>query len=215
MKMEPTVSSETSAIRTQTPGNYPKRNKLYLEHGESLKTRILGIYLGWINCFWDKCICHVPGGRWLLSESYGVGKSAVFNWGLRFETEQSAVSWDMKLLCDSFLFSIAHLKTETRESYTENVGSCLSRCISITVHWPVSSFRTPRWYQYVNRLYISIPFGVTLRCKSMLSAAHNTILFWSDVYRTVHHCDSWRIRDQLDVSCYLISLLMCSTRFGH
>ena len=40
MKMEPTVSSETSAIRTQTPGNYPKRNKLYLEHRESLKIRI-------------------------------------------------------------------------------------------------------------------------------------------------------------------------------
>jgi len=37
--MEPTVSSETSAIRTQTLGNYPKRNKLHLEHGESLKTR--------------------------------------------------------------------------------------------------------------------------------------------------------------------------------
>jgi len=28
MKMEPIVGSETSAIRTQTPGNYPKRNKL-------------------------------------------------------------------------------------------------------------------------------------------------------------------------------------------
>ena len=42
MKMEPTVSSETSAIRTQTPGNYPKRNKLHLEHGESLKTRTFG-----------------------------------------------------------------------------------------------------------------------------------------------------------------------------
>jgi len=41
MKMEPIVSSETSAIRTQTPGNYPKRNKLHLEHGESLKTRII------------------------------------------------------------------------------------------------------------------------------------------------------------------------------
>jgi len=39
MKMEPTVSSETSAIRTQTPGTYPKRNKLHLEHGEILKTR--------------------------------------------------------------------------------------------------------------------------------------------------------------------------------
>ena len=41
MKMELTVSSETSAIRTQTPGNYPKRNKLHLEHGENLKTRII------------------------------------------------------------------------------------------------------------------------------------------------------------------------------
>ena len=40
MKMELTVSSKTSAIRTQTPGNYPKRNKLHLEHGKSLKTNI-------------------------------------------------------------------------------------------------------------------------------------------------------------------------------
>ena len=32
MKMEPRVSSETSAIRTQTPGNYPKRNKLHVGH---------------------------------------------------------------------------------------------------------------------------------------------------------------------------------------
>jgi len=39
MKMEPIVSSETSAIRTQTPGNYPKRINLHLEHGESLRTR--------------------------------------------------------------------------------------------------------------------------------------------------------------------------------
>jgi len=37
--MEPIVSSETSAIRTQTPGNYPKRNNLHLEHGESLRTK--------------------------------------------------------------------------------------------------------------------------------------------------------------------------------
>ena len=37
--MEPILSSETSAIKTQTPGNYPKRNKLHLEHGESLKTK--------------------------------------------------------------------------------------------------------------------------------------------------------------------------------
>ena len=37
MKMEPIESSETSAIKTRTPGNYPKENTTYIEHGESLK----------------------------------------------------------------------------------------------------------------------------------------------------------------------------------
>jgi len=57
MKMEPIVSSETSAIRTQTPGNYPKRNKLHLEHGESLKTRI-SLYVD--TCIYQICLssCH-------------------------------------------------------------------------------------------------------------------------------------------------------------
>ena len=34
-------------------------------------------------------------------------------------------------------------------------------------------------------------------------------------YWTVHHCISWRMKDQLDVTCYFISLVMCSTCFGH
>ena len=54
IKMEPTMSSETSAIRTQTSGNYPKRNKLHLEHGESLKTRII--------CYLFTAIGFAPGG---------------------------------------------------------------------------------------------------------------------------------------------------------
>jgi len=52
MKMEPIVSSETSAIRTQTPGNYPKRNNLHLEHGESLRTRLTyNILFGLMDTF--------------------------------------------------------------------------------------------------------------------------------------------------------------------
>jgi len=35
------------------------------------------------------------------------------------------------------------------------------------------------------------------------------------VYCTVHHCKCWRIKDQLDVTSYFISLHMYSTRFGH
>jgi len=40
MKMELIEGSETSDIRTQTPGNYPKENILHIEHGESLKSRM-------------------------------------------------------------------------------------------------------------------------------------------------------------------------------
>ena len=39
MTMEPIEGSETSAIRTKTPGNYPKENILHIEHGESLKSK--------------------------------------------------------------------------------------------------------------------------------------------------------------------------------
>jgi hypothetical protein len=37
--MELIEGSETLPFRTQTPGNYPKENILYKEHGESLKSR--------------------------------------------------------------------------------------------------------------------------------------------------------------------------------
>ena len=39
MKMEQIECSETSAYIIQTPGNYPKENIIYSEHGESLKSR--------------------------------------------------------------------------------------------------------------------------------------------------------------------------------
>jgi len=44
MKMEPIECSETSAIRTQTQGNYPKENISHIEHGESLKTRMWKVF---------------------------------------------------------------------------------------------------------------------------------------------------------------------------
>jgi hypothetical protein len=39
MKMEQIECSETSAYIIETPGNYPKENIIYSEHGESLKSR--------------------------------------------------------------------------------------------------------------------------------------------------------------------------------
>jgi hypothetical protein len=42
--MEQTECSETSAYKLQTPGNYPKESIQQVEHGESLKSRIVLIY---------------------------------------------------------------------------------------------------------------------------------------------------------------------------
>jgi hypothetical protein len=41
MKMEQTVCSETSTYKIQTPGNYPEKNIHHLQHGESLKSKII------------------------------------------------------------------------------------------------------------------------------------------------------------------------------
>ena len=55
MKMEPIVSSETSAIRTQTPGNYPKRNNLQSGFSytqcEFQQASFIPLYDGWYKQF--------------------------------------------------------------------------------------------------------------------------------------------------------------------
>ena len=45
--MEQTECSETSAYKIQKPGNYPEENIQHTEHGESLKSRMLYLSLGW------------------------------------------------------------------------------------------------------------------------------------------------------------------------
>jgi len=54
MKMELLEGSETSAIRNQTPGNYPKENILRIEHGESLKPEFGYLMEATTICFHSK-----------------------------------------------------------------------------------------------------------------------------------------------------------------
>ena len=49
VKMEQIECSETSAYINQTPGNYPKENTLYSEHGESLKSRKRTFYFKFLS----------------------------------------------------------------------------------------------------------------------------------------------------------------------
>ena len=47
MNMELTESSETSALKAQTPGDYPKSTIRHSTHCESLKSRLTRCYLLW------------------------------------------------------------------------------------------------------------------------------------------------------------------------
>jgi hypothetical protein len=54
--MEQTECSETSAFKTQTPGNYPKETIQHSKHGESLKSRIFRDTLG-SDLSWSDQVC--------------------------------------------------------------------------------------------------------------------------------------------------------------
>jgi len=67
----------------------------------------------------------------------------------------------------------------------------------------------------LSRNWIPICYSISSLCASNLISLGFRRRFQSHVFWTVHHCDSWRTKDQLDVTCYFISLLMRPTCFGH
>jgi hypothetical protein len=60
MKMEQIECSETSEIINQTPGNHPKEDILYSEHGKSLKSRKLIKYKKGVHYSEIKIFNHLP-----------------------------------------------------------------------------------------------------------------------------------------------------------
>ena len=61
---------------------------------------------------------------------------------------------------------------------------------------------------------IFLCFKICLQTYEYLLTSVSSILC-SNVYWTVHNCNSWSMKDQLDVTCYFILLVMCSTCFGN
>ena len=59
------------------------------------------------------------------------------------------------------------------------------------------------------------PYYCTRRTANLDSSVLQQPKRHTNVYWTVHHCNSWRMKNQLDATCYFISLIMRSTCFGH
>ena len=83
-------------------------------------------------------------------------------------------------------------------------------------NWRMKNQLEVTWY-FIIRLIGSTCFGHYYahhqEFATMMLIA--TLVVLSDVYWTVHHCGSWRIKNQIHATCYFIVLLIGSTCFGH
>ena len=72
------------------------------------------------------------------------------------------------------------------------------------------------WWINCSWLDVCVWSSVRLAClchfRCLLMCKKFNFLFY---LTSAAHKYSWRMKDQLDVTCYFISLLMCSTCFGH
>ena len=82
-----------------------------------------------------------------------------------------------------------------------------------------SHSQTPerKWSELPGNWHPYVPRAVRAAGRAMHAEWHIPSMkhIIPNVYWTVHHCNSWRMKDQLDDTCYFISLIMCSTCFGH
>ena len=70
-------------------------------------------------------------------------------------------------------------------------------------------------YEYLQKIILGLHTIWSDVCKLLITNMTTTRNCVPNVYWTVHHCNSWQMKDQLDVTCYFISLNMRSTCFGH
>ena len=78
-------------------------------------------------------------------------------------------------------------------------GSIMSSVCILPPPWPT----TPSLWLYLSTSYTHFYSNISLYILMQYFVTPNS------------HYNRWRMKDQLDVTCYFISLIMCSTCFGH
>ena len=82
-----------------------------------------------------------------------------------------------------------------RERYCQNLNGKLRNQIKCSV----ILFSDRPSYCYARRYGMNLTNSAFFKCSKYGRVADNNTSY---VYWTVHHCNSWRIKDQLDVTCY-------------
>ena len=144
----------------------------------------------------------------------------------RFEARGGAVGWGTALQASRLRVRIQLVSLEmTMCQEIWNIFDTRFEARGGAVDWGTalqasrSRFRIPMVSLEIFHWYY--PSGLAMASQLPTQKSTRNI-FWriktvgvSNVYWTVHHYNGWRMKDQLDVTCYFISLIMCSTCFGH
>ena len=95
-------------------------------------------------------------------------------------------------------------------------GDILSSESRVVFKWTLLLLLCVSEWKYTNKPKISKKLGSFFWLNPLNRSSYlmKQRVWHPNVYWTAHHCNSWRMKDQLDVTCYFISLLMCSTFFG-
>jgi len=114
------------------------------------------------------------------------------------------------------LYTFARLKVLEIYILTSFV-ICCSHSILLSLIL-LSVFKTSHKISFATVLVVlvySVRVKVTMNCWYPNQVDSFTEIRFTDVYWTVHLCDNWRIKNQLNATYYFIVLLMGSTCFGH
>ena len=114
------------------------------------------------------------------------GNRWVMNWKKEMEEAIAVQSRYCPSICSGGL-------SKNTGNFSQSCG-CPGCCSNLAL--PVRILRTPTqpvWLRVYGCVYVCV----------------------SDVYWTMHHCDNWRIKNQIDATYYFIVLLIGWTCFGH
>ena len=205
-----------SSIQTHVPQNYFSTNRRYTSperkslkmngtiqnctrHSDTVTHSEVTTHTGVAILMWPHitlCIIDaVANGLWLVSPK---NDDATVDWHRRSYTipayEPKGQTWDIALSSRGIgTFCVLH---------TLVWGLAVLLGLTSGLHHPNSAF-----------FYTGIFTGLTPSCHA--NSGKCKVIWKLHVYWNVHHCNSWRMKNQLDVTCYFISLIMRSTCFGH
>jgi hypothetical protein len=160
----------------------------------------------WRSYIWD-CVCEQK--QYLFTQEQGNGRTYIPKWA-------TILFWQQD---HEFLYKVSRVNSTPAVSLN-HPGHILHRVLLLAnvdrckVNWgkfTLALYQADPLQKKSGKRVGTFRFGNGLVCLNLKWQVPSL----TDVYWTLRHCDNWRIKNQLDATCYFIVLLVGSTYFEH